>query len=81
MLGFIYPSSVKLCFFYKTFMELFDIHTAIRSFMALETSRVFGIFSFSTQKILFFFIWTLEVKVTLYSRIIYFTLTFATMLY
>lgn len=64
-----------------TFMELFDIHTVIHSFTALETSRVFSIFSCSKQKRLFFSVWTLEVEVTFYSKIIYFTLTFTNVLY
>lgn len=68
-------------FFYTTFMELFDIHTVIHSFTALETSRVFSIFSCSKQKRLFFSVWTLAVRVTFYSKVVYFTLTFTNVLY
>ena len=56
-----------------TFLELFDMHTVIQSFTALE----FAVFLVAqSKKDCFSSIWTWEVKVTLYSKIIYFMLTF-----
>lgn len=82
MLDIIHPNSGEIegdCywiqFFYITLIELFDIHTVICGFIALETSRVFSIFSYSKHKRLFFSIGILEVKVTLCCRIAFYTFT------
>lgn len=88
MLDFIHPNSGEIegdlywtQFFYIALIEWFDVHTAICGFIALETSRMFSILSYSKHKRLFFSIGTLEIKVTLYSKIIYFILTFTNVLY
>lgn len=64
-----------------TFLELFDIHTIICGFRVLRDLKVFSIFiSYSKHKRLFFSTWVLGVKVTSYSKIIYFALIFMNML-
>ena len=82
MLDFIHPNSGEyegdwywIQFFYITLIELFDVCTVIYGFIALETSRGFSIFSYSKHKRLFFSIGTLEVKVTLYCEIAFYTFT------
>ena len=82
MLDFIHPNSGEyegdwywIQFFYITLIELFDVCTVIYGFIALETSRGFSIFSYSKHKRLFFSIGTLEVKVTLYCEIAFYTST------
>jgi len=82
MLDFIHPNTGEyegdwywIQFFYITLIELFDVCTVIYGFIALETSRGFSIFSYSKHKRLFFSIGTLEVKVTLYCEIAFYTFT------